>query len=438
MKDTFKRPSQATKPAAQPGVEVVRDLPEEKIETGKFIKHNEAQEIAKVNTFKAKITVEPGNAFLANEVKVKGTREIPLNIVKMLSLRFNVHQVKSTLKQNIEKFTVSLMQNTPDMDPNMMAKIKSQSMIVKDVVIAKNKDKSLLLVLNKDSVIKTVEDGQKLPIESLMQVDPKFSINYDAIPEMIKVLVSGEVVVKHYGEELVLELDYDKVIANVLIPSLIVDNKPLPVNAIKIPRTVLTGPFINTGIIIDGAIDVDSKIFINDSFICGRLQMTHDVFNAMAISRLSLLNQATKLVYVRTADVAAQSYGADALRAQMGGGLGGVNVQTIPLIQIPRETYTKSFRSSGNPLLDALCNNSAKVDTVDAEAILNVFGQILDGKVYPFNVGVSNNTKLSILPNYRKLALLALFGMTELDNKKDLPKIDVADDGRSVAIHLSI
>lgn len=438
MKDTFKRPSQATKQEAQPGVEVVRDLPEEKIETGKFIKHNEAQEIAKVNTFKAKITVEPGNAFLANEVKVKGTRDIPLNIVKMLSLRFNVHQVKATLKQNIEKFTVALTQNTPDMDPNTMTNIKNQSMIVKDVVIAKNKDKSLLLVLNKDSVIKTVKDGESLPIEQLMQIDPKFSINYDAIPEMIKVLVAGECVVKHYGEELVLELDYDKVIANVLIPSLIVDNKPLPVNAIKIPRTVLTGPYINTGIIIEGAIDVDAKIFINDSFICGRLQMTHEVFNSMAISKLSLLNQATKLIYVRTADVAAQSYGADALRTQMGGGLGGVNVQTIPLIQIPRETYTKSFRSSGNPLLDALCNNSAKVDTVDADAILNVFGQILDGKVYPFNVGVSNNTKLSILPNYRKLALLALFGMTELDNKKDLPKIDVADDGRSVAIHLSI
>lgn len=436
MKDTFKRPSQAKQPQTQPGVEVVRDLPEEKLETGKFVKHNEAQEIAKVNTFKAKITVEPGNAFLSNSIRVTGSRSIPLNIVKMLSLRFNIHGVKDALQGEINAINTNIAMNTFEMSEDEMNLIQAQTKVVKNVVIAKNKEKSLLLILNKDVVLKS---DLGTSIESLMQVDPKFSINYDAIPELVKVLAVGEFAIKHYGEELVVELDYDKVITNVLIPAIVTGDKDaLPANSIKIPKTVLTGPYINTGIIIDGAIDVNATIDIGDSFVCGRLQMSHDVFNSMVLKNIAKLNLNTNVVYVRTADIASQSYGADALKSQMGGGLGGVNVQTIPLIQIPRETYTKTFRSSGNPLLDALCNNSAKVDTVDAEAILNTFGPILDGKVYPFNVGSSNNTKLSILPNYRKLALLALFGSEELNDNSNLPKIDVADDGRSVAVHLSI
>lgn len=480
MKKEFKRPSQNMMEATE-GVAVVTDIPstdEPTKELGgvasKYIKYSEVQDATKVNCFKATISPRIGSNFLnVNGVETAENYEFSLPITKMLSMRFKMGDVRKYLEEAISKYVLeesnqarekkgeprlSYDDRIYDVDWNIKAKV------VKEIKFANSKDKEFLAILDKNLVIKT--DAKQDMISQLEQ-DPEFSINYDVIPQFIKHVSLGEFKIKSYGEELVVVLDIDKVIANVVIPYIMTySDSELDISkVVSLGNSVYANGYINTIISIDNVDDTsDAKILLDPSqFVCGRFQMSHEVFRNKLVGYwtsevqyehevngkmvkdvkvvkhskpLTSLSEDADIIFVRTADIAAQSAGADALKNQMLGAPNGINYVTVPLIKVSKAKYCKSFRKTGNPMLDSLLDASSKVDVIDDKAILGTFSFLLDGTVSSFNVGRNAGQDLAVLPNFRNLTAFSIFG--NLSGVRNLPRIDVADNGHDIAIVVSI
>ena len=55
-----------------------------------------------------------------------------------------------------------------------------------------------------------------------------------------------------------------------------------------------------------------------------------------------------------------------------------------------------------------------------------------------FNVGFGGGRDLCILPNFRNLIAFTLFGREVLSSNSRLPKIDITDNGQTIAVAASL
>lgn len=465
MKKGFERPSQKEVVASENGVNVVADIPtnEGNKEVGgvasKYVKYNEVVDASKVNCFKPTITSRVSKNFLNLDIDIPKTYEFDLSIVKMLSLRFRLKGIKKMIIDSLQSWVFNDINKRRDLQDTAKAFDAEYLMgaeIIKDVMFAHSKEKEFIAVLNKFTVVQDeVGDGGLI---SQMMTDPHFKINTDVIPTFVKMLAKEPFEVKHYGEELVVVLDINKVMSNIVIKSIVVGEQPTQLLAdyVKLGNTIYANGYVNTVITVDGNAPAGLARFgVNDeNFVCGRFQFTHQMFRDSLVGLkkdargveiendwlpLSSFekNKSADLVFVRTADLAGQQSGAEALKIQMAGLPSGLNYSTIPLIKISKAKFTIKSKPTGNALLDSLMSNSTKVQSVDSQAILSTYKLLLDGKVFSFNVGMGGGRDLCVLPNYRNLVALALFGADVLRSKR-LPKIDISDNGQSIAVAASI
>lgn len=469
MKKGFERPSQKdVVVASENGVNVVADIPtaDGAKEVGgvasKYVKYNEVVDASKINCFKPTLINKADKNFLSLNVKIARNYDFNINATKMLSMRWRLRQVRDKIKEQLAawvKKDINTRRTLNDNEVNNDAEYRMSSGIIKDVLFANSKEKEFIAVLDKFTV---VQDEVGTDLISTMYTDPHFKINTDVIPNFVKMLAVEPFEVKHYGEELVVVLDIDKVMANVMLRSIIAGPEMTDIEEfIKLGKTVYANGYINTIITVDGVPATEKGQFTmsDEVFVCGRFQFTHDMFKQMLLGKKETVktnmdgttnivveynplarieNGANDIIFVRTADLAAQTSGAEALKLQMTGLPSGVNYTTIPLIKIPKSKYTIKHKSTGNPLLDSLLSNASTVETVDHQAILNNYRLLLDGKVFSFNVGFGGGRELCILPNFRNLVAYAIFGESVMSSGSRLPKIDIADNGHSIAVAASL
>lgn len=450
MKKGFERPSvKNVEVASMDGVSVVTDVvtehtPKEGGLTSKYVKYNEVPtDLASLNCFKSAITGRVSNAFLSTSKETIKEFVFPLNITRMLSLRFRLVEVKELIKKKLEtnaliEIRKKRMANDDDAEALLAGSIISK------IQFAHNKDKEFIAILDKNIVLKKEVSNPSL-LEQ-MQVDPSKKIDYDMIPGYIKSLAAGQFEVKHYGDDLVVVLDIDKVMSSVLLSGIINGDNDAIASTIKIGKTVQSaGGFLNVAIAVEGVANFDNSVArVKESqFVCGRFQFTHDQLRNMLVGPGKDLTvsceQSSDIIFVRTADIAGQPTGAEALKIQSAGSPNVSLFITVPLIKISKSVFTKKYKNTGNPLLDSLIQNSSKAELVDTQNILSKFQGLLDGQVFSFNVGLSSGQDLAILPNYRNLVAAALFGYKSLtDGKMVLPKLDVTDNGHSIGVVVTV
>lgn len=455
MKKTVERPSQKNV-ATGVGVQVVADIPVGSKEiknggTSTYITYDEVSDAAKINCFKPTITVKPNGRFLLNDmVRQRNTDyTFQLRSTKMISVRYRLSEIYNLMVDAIGKFAFEEINQKRFLDSSMKeqdAEYRLAKSVVKSVKFANSKEKEFIAILDKDIVVNAPSETNNILGE--LTNDPYFQINRDVIPGLIKLMAVEPFDIKHYGSDLVVVLDINKVISNCVVESLIVSNKDLYdiSECIKLGNTIYNGGFVNTILTIDGVAAAEKNLPANkepstiqiakQNFTCARFQFDHMQLRSTLLKRFKSLDSSADIMFVRNADVAGQPSGAEAIRAQMIGLPDGVFYSSLPLIKIQKNLYTVKFKSTGNGLLDSLISSSKKAEIVDSDAILAKYGALLNGKVYSFNVG-NTYGDLCILPNYRNLVAMALFGISVFDEANP-PKIDIADNGYAVAVAVSI
>ena len=503
MKKGFTRPSQQMKemaatPEATPEIgitNVVIESQGDQQPTGNFVKYDEVM-TENVNMFKGQIVVKPSSEWLnKNKVEHNNAKRFNLNWIKSLSCKFSIYDIEKALNKfilndinnsigtinagldtsdikvddngyasdllNCIKYSPKLHDIPDDMDETpvtsngfsrkeIAAMVESKTSCYTGLRLTKGKDKEkqLILILNKNAVIRDEAKGDK-EFFDILNKDAREILNHDAILPEILAMAEGDGEIKAYGDDLVLVLDPFKVIVQLILPSIVkgVELKDVK-DFIKMSQPVITGININFLLAIDITFDSNAYIYLpENTFTCCRLQVPHEEFLLKANEAIKQMSIDSSLVYVKTNSLALQPSGVEALKAQLAGATNLSTVMSVPLIKINRSKFAVNKSYGVNTLLDMIYKNSSDSRDLDPKLVLDTFGTILDGKVYPFDISEQYKYNVAILPNYKKLALFIISANTRATNdsaiiahltENNIMKCDIADDGRSVAIHLSI
>lgn len=505
MKKGFTRPSQQMKemavaPEGTPEIgitNVVIESQGDQQPTGNFVKYDEVM-TENVNMFKGQIVVKPTSEWLnKNKVEHNNAKKFNLNWIKSLSCKFSIYDIEralnkfilndinnsiGTINAGLETADIKVDNNgyasdlfnieyrskandTPEDIDNanetpitsngfsrkeITAMVKSKTSCYTGLRLTKGKDKEkqLILILNKNAVIRDEVKGDK-EFFDILNKDAREILNHDAILPEILAMAEGDGEIKAYGDDLVLVLDPFKVIVQLILPSIIKGVQLKDVKEfIKMSQPVITGININFLLAIDITFDSAAYIYLpENTFTCCRLQVPHEEFLSKANEAIKQMSTDSSLVYVKTNSLALQPSGVEALKAQLSGATNLSTVMSVPLIKINKSKFAVNKSYGVNTLLDMIYKNSNDSRDLDPKSVLNTFGTILDGKVYPFDISEQYKYNVAILPNYKKLALFIISANTHATNsnaiiahltENNIMKCDIADDGRSVAIHLSI
>ena len=529
MAKEFKRPSQMKDVVTEKeGVSI--DVPE-KIEAvtdtnNKFVKYDDVVSNDRVNMFNSQITVKPSGEWLnRNFVNTNSQKQFQLSWLKSLSARVSIYELKSKFNDYIVKVAADKTGLTmEDMKQDMIRRIaimnsdsessgviprelhlypndftddekkliaegkpvadtygthrltkekidalRDSYFVFKDLRLTKgkDKDKQLLLILDKKTIIK--EDildsipevlggdengtGDKKPrIKSsleLLRYSVRDMLNIDLINEDILMFCKQPAEIKAYGDDLVLELDPFRMIVQVMLREYIPYIKIEDVkDYLRMSQPVVTGTYFNFLISCDVPEGHDGVLLLpKDAFICARLQVSHEEFARKINSKLNLLAVGSSIVYVKTNGLALQPSGVEALKSQLPNANAVNSLISIPLIKVPSNGFEMQRKPINNPGLSVLMKSNGGIEDLDHDKLLLTYGSILDGKVYPFNISNQYSRVVGILPNYRKLALLAISANSSASGSKnaaigltsqDIMKCDVADNGQFISIHISI
>lgn len=377
------------------------EAPQVKETSNGFMKYGDVTE-AKANIFK-NFTLKPTGDFMKTPEK-EPCVVLPFNCVKMMSLRYGMKRVKTQLIAEMSG---------------------ADRFLFEDLKITK--DKKLVLVVNKAHVLKPENTG----LMGAMMNDPLFRISMDKIPSALGNICEGELRLQAYGDDLVVVLDSTKV-ASLIFKTSCVGETDIA-NYVKIGVPVIQHDAMYFALLIENAQLSDNKFMaMRDEIVCARLQLTHDQLQAKAYEYLNKQNCTQikdMLIFVRTADLACQPSGYEALSSQLAG---GADLQTIPLLRIIGDQFLSPMdgRVSSNGLLSMLIQKANKVDTINEKEVRKIYGDILDNKIYSYNVGITE--ELTILPNFKKLVMMSLFG--QFINYR----MDIASDERVIAINISL
>ena len=301
--------------------------------------------------------------------------------------------------------------------------------LIESVKITKNKQ--ILIVLKKAEIVEEKHES----ILDTMRNDPLFRIREDLIPNSIKMLAETPVRVQSYGDDLVVVLDQYKIMNYVILKEDMENtDKEDMTKFIKVGTPVIDDEYFNFSFVVENAQLSNMGISVTtDNFVCARLQMSHEELSMLSRNYLVAYDSTIPvdpLVFVRTADLASQPNGAEAIKPQL---VGVPDIKSMPLIRVDRNTYKRRANESRpNGLLNLLIDNSYQMDRVDDRQVLKVLGPVLEtNKVYSYNIGLAG--ELAILPSYKKIAMASILG-------KIIPsiKMDIADNGRALAINMSI
>lgn len=384
------------------------------VDNNGFVKYDEVVNETKLNMFKS-ITLKASNRFLTLK-ETSPSFILKLKYLKMVSLRYNLERLKDKI---IGVAGMEEVNGVKQFCGNLIESVK----------ITKNKQ--ILMVLKKAEIVEERHES----ILDTMRNDPLFRIREDLIPNSIKMLAETPVRVQSYGDDLVVVLDQYKIMNHVILKE-DMDNtdKEDMTKFIKVGTPVIDDEYFNFSFVVENAQLSNMGISVTtDNFVCARLQMSHEELSVLSRNYLALYDStipADPLVFVRTADLASQPNGADAVKPQL---VGVPDIKSMPLIRVDRNTYKRGINNSRpNGLLNLLINNSYQMDRVDDKKVLQILGPILESnKVYSYNIGLSG--ELAILPSYKKIAMASILG-------KIIPtiKMDIADNGRTLAINMSI
>ena len=379
-----------------------------------FVKYDEVVNETKLNMFKS-ITLKASNRFLTLKESAPSF-SLKLKYLKMISLRYNLERLKDKI---IGVAGMEEVDGTPRFCGNLIESVK----------ITKNKQ--ILIVLKKAEIVEERHES----ILDTMRNDPLFRIREDLIPNSIKMLAETPVRVQSYGDDLVVVLDQYKIMKYVILKEDMENtDKEDMTKFIKVGTPVIDDEYFNFSFVVENAQLSNMGISLTtDNFVCARLQMSHEELSMLSRNYLVAYDSTIPvdpLVFVRTADLASQPNGAEAIKPQL---VGVPDIKSMPLIRVDRNTYRRRANESRpNGLLNLLIDNSYQMDRVDDRQVLKVLGPVLEtNKVYSYNIGLAG--ELAILPSYKKIVMASILG-------KIIPsiKMDIADNGRALAINMSI
>lgn len=500
MEKTFKRPSQQMKdivagatpvePNAGVSVAIPGDKDQGQNDADKFVKFGEATNV-KLNMFKASVANKPSNKWYTTEETAKnGKKLFDIKHLKSLSAKVSIYDLKRHMtdylngivadlcKCDIEKISrlpidangdLNLMNSNKVFDPaepcgvltlEDAIRLVKPFKVYKDIVLTKGKDKEkqMLIVLNKNILLNTqTETIQVVGGAPTGSIEDSFNrttndlIKANVIPDEIKRMAMEPCEVKSYGDDLVLVADPFKVLVQLVLPRMIQYTTLEDIKSFtKMSQPVFTGVLVNFLLAFDAPKGTQGQVMLEENmFTCCRLQMSHSEFEVAADELVNGIEAGSSVVFVKTNMLALQPSGVEALRGQLTGATSATTLQTIPLIRVPREKYSRSkIDGNGKSMIDLLISNSVETDYIDTNKTLTTFETLLDGKVYSFNINGQYGTLLTILPDYRKLVLAVVAASSRLTadraagsrglRNEDIMKCDIADDGRNIAIHLSI
>lgn len=379
-----------------------------------FVKYDEVVNETKLNMFKS-ITLKASNRFLTLKESAPSF-SLKLKYLKMISLRYNLERLKDKI---IGVAGMEEVDGTPRFCGNLIESVK----------ITKNKQ--ILIVLKKAEIVEERHES----ILDTMRNDPLFRIRENLIPNSIKMLAETPVRVQSYGDDLVVVLDQYKIMKYVILKEDMENtDKEDMTKFIKVGTPVIDDEYFNFSFVVENAQLSNMGISLTtDNLACARLQMSHEELSMLSRNYLVAYDSTIPvdpLVFVRTADLASQPNGAEAIKPQL---VGVPDIKSMPLIRVDRNTYRRRANESRpNGLLNLLIDNSYQMDRVDDRQVLKVLGPVLEtNKVYSYNIGLAG--ELAILPSYKKIVMASILG-------KIIPsiKMDIADNGRALAINMSI
>lgn len=379
-----------------------------------FVKYDEVVNETKLNMFKS-ITLKASNRFLTLKESAPSF-SLKLKYLKMISLRYNLERLKDKI---IGVAGMEEVDGTPRFCGNLIESVK----------ITKNKQ--ILIVLKKAEIVEERHES----ILDTMRNDPLFRIRENLIPNSIKMLAETPVRVQSYGDDLVVVLDQYKIMNYVILKEDMENtDKEDMTKFIKVGTPVIDDEYFNFSFVVENAQLSNMGISLTtDNLACARLQMFHEELSMLSRNYLVAYDSTIPvdpLVFVRTADLASQPNGAEAIKPQL---VGVPDIKSMPLIRVDRNTYRRRANESRpNGLLNLLIDNSYQMDRVDDRQVLKVLGPVLEtNKVYSYNIGLAG--ELAILPSYKKIVMASILG-------KIIPsiKMDIADNGRALAINMSI
>lgn len=376
-----------------------------------FVKYGEAVTEAKLNMFK-NITIKAGNNFMALDEETADV-SLPLSMIKMASVRMPIREVRDKI--------VGFICQVGEMEFDTKSLKLFQELLV-------TKDKTLILKLNKNMLIKGRETG----LLGMCKNDPAFFVDKEMLPSKLSLVAEENYKIKHYGDNLCVVLDPIKVV-QILVNTITGGKVDMLTNVVKVGAPVVQNGYVNFAFVVDNSQLINANITLAEKhLVCAKLQFSHQMLQQYAAKYLRTLIAETTdepLVFVRTAEIAAQSNGYEAMSSQYGGT--GSDLQTIPLIKISNDFKSEMKNKTKNGILDLLIKKSSVQQSVDDVKVKNTYSALLpEGKVYSYNIGVSG--ELAIMPSYKKLIMLSLF-----ENIRNY-RMDIVDDSRTIGVNISL
>lgn len=386
----------------------------------KYATFADAEAHQKGHAFKNIIISESSNDYLNVMPKDNSTKEFPINILNFLSLKFSLGEVK-------KKIVAALV---AEEDATNTEKVSIAQNIISEIRFTNDKDRNLIAILNKNIILKNNEI--KTAIDSCKN-DPFFKYNVDKVPPLLRELSIDYKEMTVVGSEIVLVLNIRKIISTIILPRMIVKGgaKATYNQFIKLSEKIETSQRqIFFALKVESASTCTDLILVErDNFVVANLTMTTAQFVNKASIAVNKLNMGSAVQFFRTADIKSNNNVNDPVINNMLGIASGIPVLSAPLIRLNTQNYLKSSISTKNPLLDSLIGNSSSAPVLSTDKVSQDFSTVID-KIFTYY----HNDDIYILPNFRKLALIALFKEIGVNPFK----IDVTTDMDNVSIALSI
>lgn len=375
-----------------------------------FVKMGEY--IGKPHNYGSSITVKPSREKLLEITDdSKDYMTLSCNAVNFLSLTYDKEEIL-------------------DLILNITSEVTE---IVKDVIL---KDDSILVLLDKSAILKDRDDADLLDY-SLNYIERY--INLEAIPnELLDLTVMRNL--KSYGEEFAIEVDYNKLIADIIAPRLIRINYDLTRTAEEEKRIILSRweigkhevrkDELSTCFVIAPS-DAD-VVFKKKNFVALQATLTHSEY-AREFKHNFNKDSAAKVEFKKISSVL-NNMSKSSVTSQyiLKGSDSSAEVTNVPLVEFNRSKFElESDENSNNWFLRSLakaCNTSKNLNET---SLRRYFGELINESVIIF--GVEGETRTFLLPDIYKITHYTLLGRVDATLKT---AIKVNDTHVSVNLHI--
>lgn len=303
--------------------------------------------------------------------------------------------------------------------------------LIKDLRVAP-KGQGLLCVLNKMAL-----KSNKKPtryIESLSS-DPLKFLNLEAVPqELLTLTVDNLPEVAVANPDLVLLLDPAKVAEQIILPSIIgveIENSKLYESYTQMSNVVLKDYTLYVAFTFKAKNTKDKVKVSYENFVAYNGNYTKEEIIPLMNTAVNKINEGSYVEFFKTGSVITTADEFYEFKSEMVSLKDGNTLLEVPMFCIPdlnkevdilidgeiqKVAFIKKSSKTGNGVLDRLMgmyDNRLVSPTFNDFVFLNLFGQILDGKVFTYQV----IDKVFVLPNLKALTMLAILKGIRTDVK---------------------